>query len=487
MRAVQRAYAGIDACPRAACCCVLGRRDGRRARSRAAAAPLALGVVLGVLLALIGAAASGSRAARARRAAVSRDGGERRSERRAGRGTACEGLRPRRCPLARDGAGEARIARGLGEPALFAITLSAIVSSIFFSLGVVAGDALGLTPVVFLLAAGFFVITMATYVEGNSLHPERGGASTFARYAFDELWSFMAGWAILLDYLIVMALAARGDLRLPGGVLGRAPGDGREEIADRRRRDRLRGVANIRGLSARAAAARCCGCRSSGIVLFVAIVGDRCSPSSSTSASVFDTVDLGAQPDLGGRGVRHRDRHRRADRHRGRLGPGRRGAGRAARACSGRDRGLAARRWSCSCGVSAAALMAVPVRGRGTPRSAARFEQAPGAGRGVRARPGVAGGRARATRWARWRGDPARQAMNGQMLGLAGWPTRWPPTARSRARVGRLHPRRGTPYVAIAIGGGDRLRPGAARTTSTSSPGSSPSARCSRSRSRTCR
>ena len=53
---------------------------------------------------------------------------------------------------------------------------------------------------------------MATYVEGSSLHPERGGASTFARYAFDELWSFVAGWAILLDYLIVMAIGAVVDL-----------------------------------------------------------------------------------------------------------------------------------------------------------------------------------------------------------------------------------------------------------------------------------
>ena len=49
---------------------------------------------------------------------------------------------------------------------------------------------------------------MFTYVEGNSLHPERGGASTFARYAFNELWSFVAGWAMLLDYLIVMAIGA---------------------------------------------------------------------------------------------------------------------------------------------------------------------------------------------------------------------------------------------------------------------------------------
>ena len=37
---------------------------------------------------------------------------------------------------------------------------------------------------------------------------ERGGSSTFARYAFNELISFIAGWAILIDYLIVIALAA---------------------------------------------------------------------------------------------------------------------------------------------------------------------------------------------------------------------------------------------------------------------------------------
>ena len=72
----------------------------------------------------------------------------------------------------------------------------------------VAGRALGLTPIVFLLAGVFFAVTMATYVEGSSLHVERGGASTFARYAFDEFWSFVAGWAILLDYLIVMAIGA---------------------------------------------------------------------------------------------------------------------------------------------------------------------------------------------------------------------------------------------------------------------------------------
>jgi APA family basic amino acid/polyamine antiporter len=111
-------------------------------------------------------------------------------------------------PGGRRAAAGARIARGLGEPALFAVALSAVGSSLYFVLGVVAGDALGLTPLVFLLAGLFFVITMFTYVEGNSLHPERGGASTFARYAFNEFWSFVAGWAMVLDYLIVMAISA---------------------------------------------------------------------------------------------------------------------------------------------------------------------------------------------------------------------------------------------------------------------------------------
>jgi APA family basic amino acid/polyamine antiporter len=101
-----------------------------------------------------------------------------------------------------------RFVRGLGVPALFAIALTAVGASVYFILGVVAGDALGLTPIVFVVVGVFFAVTMMTYVEGNALHPERGGASTFARYAFDELWSFIAGWAILLDYLIVLAICA---------------------------------------------------------------------------------------------------------------------------------------------------------------------------------------------------------------------------------------------------------------------------------------
>ncbi len=49
---------------------------------------------------------------------------------------------------------------------------------------------------------------MLSYVEGASLHQERGGATVIARYAFNELVSFIAGWAICLDYVILIAIAA---------------------------------------------------------------------------------------------------------------------------------------------------------------------------------------------------------------------------------------------------------------------------------------
>ena len=98
--------------------------------------------------------------------------------------------------------------RSIGSPLLFSIVWTSIASAVYFSLGVVAGHALGLTPIVYLVAAAMFGLTTMTYVEGASLHQDRGGATVFARYAFNELVSFAAGWAILLDYVILIAVTA---------------------------------------------------------------------------------------------------------------------------------------------------------------------------------------------------------------------------------------------------------------------------------------
>jgi basic amino acid/polyamine antiporter, APA family len=96
----------------------------------------------------------------------------------------------------------------LGSPILFAVVYTSLASAVFFSLGVVADHALGLTPAVFLIAAVMFGVTAMSYLEGASLHPEPGGSTVFARYAFNELVSFVAGWAMLLDYVILIAVTA---------------------------------------------------------------------------------------------------------------------------------------------------------------------------------------------------------------------------------------------------------------------------------------
>ena len=101
-----------------------------------------------------------------------------------------------------------RLRRLLGVPFLYAVSASAVGFSIYFSIGVVADRGLGLTPLIFLVAGLMFALTTLTYVEGGTMFGERGGSATFSRYAFNELVSFIAGWAILIDYLIVIAIAA---------------------------------------------------------------------------------------------------------------------------------------------------------------------------------------------------------------------------------------------------------------------------------------
>ena len=98
--------------------------------------------------------------------------------------------------------------RSLGNPALFGIVQGFVAASIYFALGLVVERALGFAWVVFLAGGIVFALVVVSYVEGASLHQERGGATVIARYAFNELLSFIAGWAILLDYLILVALCA---------------------------------------------------------------------------------------------------------------------------------------------------------------------------------------------------------------------------------------------------------------------------------------
>jgi APA family basic amino acid/polyamine antiporter len=98
--------------------------------------------------------------------------------------------------------------RVLGTPALFATAYGNVGSSIYYALGLTAVFALGLTPLVFVVAGVVFAATAATYAEGTVRFPEAGGSSSFARHAFNELVSFGAGWAQMLVYVVTIATSA---------------------------------------------------------------------------------------------------------------------------------------------------------------------------------------------------------------------------------------------------------------------------------------
>jgi APA family basic amino acid/polyamine antiporter len=98
--------------------------------------------------------------------------------------------------------------RVLDAPALFSVAYGEIASSIYIALGIIALHALGLTPEVLAIVGALFLVVTLSYAEGTTSIPETGGAATFVRRAFNDLVGFLTGWAIFLDYLIVIALSA---------------------------------------------------------------------------------------------------------------------------------------------------------------------------------------------------------------------------------------------------------------------------------------
>jgi APA family basic amino acid/polyamine antiporter len=98
--------------------------------------------------------------------------------------------------------------RELDARALYSVAYGEIASSIYFALGVVAAHALGFTPLVLLIVGVLFLIVSFSYAEGTAALPETGGAATFVRRASNDLAGFLTGWALFLDYLIVISLSA---------------------------------------------------------------------------------------------------------------------------------------------------------------------------------------------------------------------------------------------------------------------------------------
>ena len=98
--------------------------------------------------------------------------------------------------------------RVLGTSDLFAVGYGDVGSSIYYALGATALFALGATPIALMIAGAVFICTAMTYAEMASTFPEPGGSAAYSRHAFNDLISFIAGWGLLLDYIVTIAISA---------------------------------------------------------------------------------------------------------------------------------------------------------------------------------------------------------------------------------------------------------------------------------------
>jgi APA family basic amino acid/polyamine antiporter len=340
---------------------------------------------------------------------------------------------------------EERLAGGLGAPGLVAIGLTAIAASIYFALGVIAGAALGLTPVVLLVSGLFFVFAVMTYLEGDSLHPERGGASTFARYALDELWSFIAGWAILLDYVIVMAIAAFSVSHYLAAFWSGA-GDRGFELVIAGASIAAVAVVNVRGVAAHGLRrALRIGLLNLALSLVIVVVG---LATLFDPGTLIDSIDLGVAPTFEGllfAAVVAAAAGTGIEAASGLAGELRIGQAALRRVAALSTFGVVV----LLVGMSLVAVLAVPVVD-GATALGGRFIEAPVLGIAMAFEPG-------------WLAEVLRYAVGalgamililavgGNMLGISRLSYSLATNRQIPSAVGRLHPERSTPHIAVAI------------------------------------
>lgn len=101
-----------------------------------------------------------------------------------------------------------RLRRVLGVAAVFSAGYGNVGSSIYYALGIVALVAMGATPIALGIAGILFIFTALTYAEGTAALPEAGGSASFARHGFNDLAGFVAGWALMLSYIVTISISA---------------------------------------------------------------------------------------------------------------------------------------------------------------------------------------------------------------------------------------------------------------------------------------
>ena len=242
-----------------------------------------------------------------------------------------------------------------------------------------------------------------TYVEGASLHQDRGGSTVFARYAFNELVSFVAGWAILLDYVILIAITALLGDAVPAASSGVRSAHGGEALGAGARDHRLGRAQQHPRLRRAPRAARRDRCVAGDLALQALHRRARAGAVLQPARRSLDPIHLGSAPTLVGPDLRADDHGRRV--HEPRVGVG--ALGRGARSAAP---GLKRLVWSTTgtvaflyVGIALVAVTALPVHGGAHGARRRRYLDAPMIGIVERFHPHWLGADAAATSSRRWR------------------------------------------------------------------------------------
>src|SRR5580693_3921049 len=108
--------------------------------------------------------------------------------------------------------GENRLHRVLGPVQLTSLGVGAIIGTgIFVLTGVAAHDTTGPALILSFVAAGITCIFAAfCYAEFASMVPVAGSAYTYAYATLGELFAWIIGWDLILEYAVASATVAHG-------------------------------------------------------------------------------------------------------------------------------------------------------------------------------------------------------------------------------------------------------------------------------------
>lgn len=106
------------------------------------------------------------------------------------------------------GSEQASLRRAVTPWGSFSWGYSDVGADIFVALGLVFGAAAGASNVAFLFAGLVYVCVGLAYTELAATYPVAGGGQYFVMRGLGDIFGFIAGWAVLLDFTIDIVLFA---------------------------------------------------------------------------------------------------------------------------------------------------------------------------------------------------------------------------------------------------------------------------------------